>query len=289
MAEKENIFSSLLEKLLSKDKEVAQDSLLPQADFLKKHKIKEKDFKRTKYKWSELEEIHDDYVSYKKTIEDSAKRLVDIFMSEEAKNSRVHSVRSRIKNPETLIEKIIRKKLDKLRKKERIKKVTVDNYCIEITDLIGLRVLHVFKNDWQPIHKFIEKHKWVYKDKPKVYYRKGDQREFIKECGKQGCKLEPHSKGYRSIHYIIKERPKDFCYAEIQVRTIFEEGWSEIDHKLRYFTKSKKEHVLDKYSLALNRVAGSADEIGSIMHHRHLELRQEEFNKQLLKEKKKRK
>jgi len=50
--------------------------------------------------------------------------------------------------------------------------------------------------------------------------------------------------------------------AEIQVRTLFEEAWSEIDHTVRYPYFSDDE-ILKTYSLMLNRLAGSADEIST--------------------------
>jgi hypothetical protein len=53
-------------------------------------------------------------------------------------------------------------------------------------------------------------------------------------------------------------------FAEIQVRTIFEEGWSEIDHRVRYPNFSDDELV--SYFLAIfNRLSGSADEMGTFV------------------------
>ena len=48
--------------------------------------------------------------------------------------------------------------------------------------------------------------------------------------------------------------------AEIQIRTIFEEGWSEIDHQLRY-PYYVGDQILTNQLLVLNRLAGSADEM----------------------------
>lgn len=64
------------------------------------------------------------------------------------------------------------------------------------------------------------------------------------------------------------------------MRTVFEDGWSEIDHKLRYASKKGTKHALDSYLLALNRIAGSADEIGTIIKNRQTELRQIEYERQ---------
>ena len=96
-----------------------------------------------------------------------------------------------------------------------------------------------------------------------------------------GCRVETHFKGYRSIHYIIESAPtRDVCFAEVQVRTIFEEGWSEIDHKLRYIAKSDSLHPLEQHLSILNRIAGSADEIGSLIKAREQQLQKESYYKE---------
>jgi len=52
--------------------------------------------------------------------------------------------------------------------------------------------------------------------------------------------------------------------SEIQVRTLFEEGWSEIDHRVRYPNFS--DNPLLAYFLNIfNRMSGSADEMGSFL------------------------
>lgn len=51
---------------------------------------------------------------------------------------------------------------------------------------------------------------------------------------------------------------------EIQVRTIFEEGWSEIDHNVRYPRLSSDPYLTDFLTM-FNRLAGSADEMGTFI------------------------
>ena len=52
--------------------------------------------------------------------------------------------------------------------------------------------------------------------------------------------------------------------AEVQVRTIFEEGYGEIDHQLRYSHNSIPE-ILGQNLMLLNRIAGSSDEMASLI------------------------
>ena len=52
--------------------------------------------------------------------------------------------------------------------------------------------------------------------------------------------------------------------AEIQLRTIFEEGWSEIDHRIRYPYDTDNQ-ILNQYLFLFNGLAGSADEMASFV------------------------
>ena len=72
--------------------------------------------------------------------------------------------------------------------------------------------------------------------------------------------IEVKSEGiYRSLHYIIKYKG---YYVEIQGRTLFEEGWSEIDHDIVYPHNTDDEGLKD-FSKLLNRLSGMADEMSS--------------------------
>ncbi len=67
------------------------------------------------------------------------------------------------------------------------------------------------------------------------------------------------------MHYLIEFFPtSQKVIAEIQVRTIFEEGYGEIDHQLRYSHKEIPE-VLALNLLLFNRIAGSSDEMASLI------------------------
>lgn len=126
-----------------------------------------------------------------------------------------------------------------------------------------IRILHLFKKDWQSIHHFINT-MWRQVEQPIIYLRTGDESESDLYSNK-GCRIKLHDAGYRSAHYVIKTRPiKDEIFTEIQVRTIFEEGWSEIDHQVRYPDISD-DHLINHFLMIFNRLAGSADEMGAFI------------------------
>ncbi|MEN8185493.1 MAG: hypothetical protein ABFR05_00030 [Bacteroidota bacterium] len=245
-------------------------------EFLSEYKIDEEQFTSTGLTWEELMLIRDDYVSHLKDLEGPARYLVESLFN----IKKVHSVRYRIKNPDHLVTKIIRKRINS---PERV--IDVTNYKTEITDLIGIRILHLFKEDWFPIHEYII-NKWVLKEKQTAYYRKGDPVEYIEGFEKLDCDVKEHQFGYRSVHYLISTKPDKTEYvAEIQVRTIFEEAWSEIDHKVRY-PNNLDNGLLNQFLVMFNRLSGSADEMGSYVQFLNKELAEiERRNREQVEEK----
>jgi hypothetical protein len=127
---------------------------------------------------------------------------------------------------------------------------------------LGCRVLHLYKKDWEPIHKEILD-LFDLSEEPVANVRDGDTSDIYKE---HGCKVKIHKAGYRSVHYLAKiyDKQERFHLAEIQVRTIFEEGWSEIDHLIRY-PYFMDHPLINQFLSIFNRLAGSADEMGTFL------------------------
>ena len=162
---------------------------LDRKEFFEKYLISDEYFKETGLDWNMLVEIYDDYKSIVPKLDIDSQHIVLKLIDAEA----VHSVRRRVKNPEHLIEKIIRKG-----KKYLEKGLSKDNYKEIITDLIGIRVLHLFKDDWLTIHNEIT-HLWEVKETPQVNIRKGDNDgvDFEKIVEEAGCELIIRKYGYR--------------------------------------------------------------------------------------------
>lgn len=249
--------------------------LISQNEFFKKYDIQLDTMIAEKINWDRLEEIYDNYVSQISSLTATANTIAEILRS----NEEVHSVRTRIKDPEHLIEKIIRKTKKKL-VNEPTYEINIENYTHEITDLIGIRVLHLYKDQAYQIDEVIRR-TWDLHETPIIYYRKGDSQVSI--SNNEGRPVDEfqqkeHEFGYRSWHYLIKIRPTRIEYiSEVQVRTIFEEGWSEIDHQLRYPYELNND-LLREQLMVLNRLAGSADEMVDTI--RNNKLRQYELIEQ---------
>lgn len=225
-------------------------------DFLQRNRITQEAWVASQLEWDMLRAIGLDHESNHEQLRACAELIARVMQT----FTGVHSVRWRIKDTEHLLEKIVRKCGEKSPKYQEI---SPENYFSVVTDLIGVRALHLFKDDCEDIDKAIRKG-WPLAETPIVYTRKGDDAPENRFAEEQFAHQE-HPKGYRSIHYIISTQPQHRkVFAEVQVRTIFEEGWSEIDHRVRYPNFSDNEHV--SYFLGIfNRLAGQADEMGSFV------------------------
>ncbi|MCE6976342.1 (p)ppGpp synthetase [Pseudomonas frederiksbergensis] len=148
--------------------------------------------------------------------------------------SLVHSVKSRLKDETHLEDKIARKRDD-----GRI--INVENMFHEITDFAGLRVLHLYQDQFSGIHDFIMKQvkgkSWKLLEKPVAYTWDPESVEYFK---RYKIKTSIKSSYYTSVHYLIAPANEEGNLScEIQVRTLFEEAWGEIDHSINYPHKTQ--------------------------------------------------
>ncbi|WP_177333724.1 hypothetical protein [Pseudomonas sp. NBRC 111127] len=232
---------------------------MDRASFLSRNNVSEEEWSRAVISWEGLLAIYEDYCRRVRQLEDAAELVVKTIQSFQG----VHSVRWRVKDPEHLLEKIIRKQAEGKPSKKYLS-ISVDNYHNVISDLIGVRALHLFKDDVFKIHQQVIS-MWGLAEKPVSYIREGDPEDLVSAF--KGCGITPrvHRAGYRSVHYVMKTKPgvTEILF-EVQVRTIFEEGWSEIDHRIRYPNFSDNKQI-ESILKIFNRLAGSADEMGGFI------------------------
>lgn len=248
--------------------------MITKEELLRKYNLSEEEFLAADISWDDLVNIYKDFSdkrnAYKEILEKFERQYLDN-ISEQG----IHSYRTRIKDPEHLIVKIIRKRQENFKKYNQLDK---SNYEKFLTDLIGIRCFILFKTNWEIFHKYITGQientpEYYVKDSlkdfdddishiymaemPKVHIRTGDARDIYEKI------LPPDAiksqKIYRSIHYIIKYSG---VYIEIQVRTLFEEGWGEIDHHIVY-PYYQDDLLFQQYTGLLNRLTGLADEMSS--------------------------
>lgn len=141
----------------------------------------------------------------------------------------IHSLKWRLKEPEHLRDKL-------LRKQQAGETIDETNLFDKITDLAGIRILHLYPNQFIYIHEAIERivdgKEWRFVESPVAYTWDPESEHFFQKLG-----LTCHRKDsyYTSIHYLVKpDNERSHVCCEIQVRTLFEEIWGEIEHSINY-------------------------------------------------------
>ena len=239
--------------------------------FFTAYSISENDLQEANITWEELLLIEEEYRKIEKSLREIGKSFIDEYLYD-IETAGIHSYRYRTKGIPPLLEKVIRK-----RKEAPGKFALLDhtNFHKFITDMIGIRVFFLYREDWRNFHRYLTSRfendpalyvhdrlkdfdenpdHYYLAERPRVYKRTGDSKIY------DGNEIEIVSDGiYRSLHYIVKYRGQ---YIEIQGRTLFEEGWGEVDHDIVY-KNAEEDEMLRDYSRLLNRLSGLADEMSS--------------------------
>ncbi len=171
----------------------------------------------------------------------------------------VHSYKSRFKDLDHLKSKIERKNHEDstLPEAEQKGPINKDNIKDRITDICGIRILHLYIGQFEAIHrnlmKYVESGELALFEPPKAYTW---DPEYSKTFEALGVSPKLKESFYTSVHYVFKPRADSNITCEVQVRTLFEEVWGEIDHTFNYPEPSKSKVVQEQLKV-LARVVGA--------------------------------
>lgn len=146
---------------------------------------------------------------------------------------KIHSVTYRVKERDSLEKKVSSK----------------DKYtCIdEVTDIIGLRIITHFADEVDKVAELIEREFSV---------------DRVNTIDKRAS-LEPDKFGYLSLHYVISLKENRLAFfeyksyvgvkAEIQIRSILQHSWAEIEHDIGYKSSVEVPKIIKRQ---FSRLAG---------------------------------
>lgn len=183
---------------------------------------------------STKEAILSEYESNEELYKYTATRISQIIESLLSKeNIKVATITNRVKSSDSLADKIIRKE-------GKYKKIS------DITDIVGIRIIAYYADDVDRIANLLESEFDIDWD------NSIDRRKT----------LEPNTFGYLSLHYVVQLNEKrrilpeyskiEGTKAEIQIRSILQHAWAEMEHDTGYKTQIEvpKEVIRDFSRLA---------------------------------------
>lgn len=166
----------------------------------------------------------------------------------------IHSYKKRIKDRVHLKDKIHRKILSGT-------EINSNNLFNKITDLAGVRFMHLFQEDFKHIHRIIERRveegDWILAEKPKAYTWDPESAAFF---GDFNLDVIQKPTSYTSVHYLIRPRSDSPLCCEVQVRTLFEEIWGEVDHRINYPAPSQSLACKEQIKV-LSKIVGAGSRL----------------------------
>lgn len=156
------------------------------------------------------------------------------------------SIKSRLKSPVSIMEKLWRKGLP-------INEEVLEQQIEEnLFDVAGLRVICAFQEDIYALSDLL-----VHQDDIQLLRTK----DYIKN---------PKPNGYRSLHQILEipvflKEGKTFVKVEVQFRTIAMDFWASVDHKLRYKKNvTNEEEIMEKLRICADSITAIDEEMQKI-------------------------
>jgi putative GTP pyrophosphokinase len=200
------------------------------------------------------------YANFQPQIRLFHQQLLTALENSSSLNSTIHSMKSRLKDPDHLVDKLARKIRD-CKKNAKPFEITPDNLLIKVNDLVGVRLLHLYTRQITAIdaamREVFDEGKYELLEGPFARTWDDESRLFFR-----ACKIETQDSPsmYTSVHYVIGSASRTTVTAEIQVRTLMEEVWGEVDHTMNY------PHTLDSLACreqlkVLARVTSSASRL----------------------------
>lgn len=147
----------------------------------------------------------------------------------------INHITSRMKTPESIINKMKKKKLD----------INYQNLIENINDISGIRLICSFKDDIEQVKNVIKRMQTLEVLKEKDYIK------------------NPKKSGYSAYHIIVElpmkyEGQDIYVKAEIQICTMAMNFWSTAEHKIKYKSKGNLSKIdskkLEIYAKIINKI-----------------------------------
>lgn len=203
-------------------------------------------------------------------------QLTDFVETSKKLKKLAHSVKGRVKDPEHLRAKLIRKGLEAKGKGETFP-YSRENLFQKINDLAGFRILHLHTTQIEEINRellaIFEEQRWL---KLEASARTWDD-ESRKYFADIGIATEDSKTMYTSVHYVVQPNSRTALTCEIQVRTLMEEVWGEVDHQINYPEKADSLSCREQIKV-LARVTSSCSRLVDSIFLAHREESSEQVN-----------
>lgn len=195
----------------------------------------------------------------------SGENLMSALRDDPALSPYVHFIKFRVKGADSLKTKLVKKAAER-RKLGKAPDITAENLFSKIGDLVAVRILHLHTDQIQSMVAAIggvfESYKFKVKEGPTAIV--WDQ-EYGGHYKTLGVKTQTRTSMYMSVHYVVEAATNPKIRVELQVRTLAEEVWGEVDHRVRYKNEKVSRACADQLKVLARMTSGCTRLVDSII------------------------
>ena len=171
----------------------------------------------------------------------------------------VHFVKYRIKEIESLRAKLIRLHLS------NGDAVDTTNLFTRVTDLAGIRLIHLHTDQLIRMHpiilRILEEQQYELAGEATAYCWDVEYKELFESIG---IRTQQRQSMYTTVHYDVVANKRTRIACELQVRSLMDEVWGEVSHRVNYPSESPSAACRDQLKVLARLTSGCGRLVDSI-------------------------
>ena len=202
-----------------------------------------------------IDEAAQYFMNNQHQFETFAQSLMVYFQNSPELGKFIHFIKYRIKDEESLRAKL----------KKNITIPGNQNLVNSITDFAGLRIVHLHMDQLSFIHPIVldilKEQRCELLSSPRAYYWDMEYKELFDQIGVEAVQ---RSSMYMTVHYDIVANQRSKVTCELQVRSLTEELWGEVSHRINYPKESPSTSCQDQLKVLARLTSGCGRLVDSI-------------------------
>lgn len=202
-----------------------------------------------------IKEAADYFKTNRHLFESFAQSLMAYFENNPKLKEFIHFIKYRIKDEGSL-----RTKLER-----RLAAANDRNLADGITDFAGLRIIHLHMDQLMAMHPLVldilKEQNCELLESPKAYCWDLEYEDLFRQMGVETIQRDSM---YMTVHYDIVANQRKKITCELQVRSLMEELWGEVSHRINYPNESPSVTCQDQLKVLARLTSGCGRLVDSI-------------------------
>lgn len=189
-----------------------------------------------------------------------ARNLVDCFSKDPTLAQWIHFIKYRVKDQQSFAKKLARQAT-----LDPSTPIDERNVFERIKDLAGVRIIHLHNDQIAELHprilEILGESQYRVLDDPVAYCWDAEYEDLYKGVG---LRTERAPSMYTTVHYDVQASRTPPIICELQVRSLADEVWGEVSHRVNYPIESPSDACRDQLKVLARLTSGCGRLVDSI-------------------------